>query len=143
MRRRDFLATATAALAAPAVARGQAKRTLTFVPQADLSVLDPIWTTTYQTRDHGFLVFDTLFGIDANYQPQPQMVAGVETSADGRQWTLTLRPDMKFHDNTPVLARDCVASVKRWGARDAYGQALMAATDELSAAGRQDHPVPV
>ncbi|HEY6434699.1 MAG TPA: ABC transporter substrate-binding protein [Acetobacteraceae bacterium] len=133
MRRRDFLATATAALAAPAIARSQAKQTLTFVPQADLSVLDPIWTTTYQTRDHGFLVFDTLFGIDANYKPQPQMVAGVETASDGKQWTLTLRPDMKFHDNAPVLARDCVASVKRWGARDAYGQALMAATDELSA----------
>ncbi|HSU04305.1 MAG TPA: ABC transporter substrate-binding protein [Acetobacteraceae bacterium] len=134
MRRRDFLATAAAALTTPSIARAQsAKQTLTFVPQADLSVLDPIWTTTYQTRDHGFLVFDTLFGIDAAYQPQPQMLQGVETSADAKQWKLTLRPGMKFHDNTPVLARDCVASVKRWGARDAYGQALMAATDELSA----------
>ncbi|HEX5325734.1 MAG TPA: ABC transporter substrate-binding protein [Acetobacteraceae bacterium] len=133
MRRRQFLAAATAALATPSIARGQARQTLTFVPQADLAVLDPIWTTTYQTRDHGFLVFDTLFGIDASYRPQPQMVDGVETSADEKQWTLTLRPGMKYHDNTPVLARDCVASVKRWGARDAYGQALLAATDELAA----------
>ena len=133
MRRRDFLTAAAAALAAPSIARGQSRRTLTFVPQADLAVLDPVWTTTYQTRDHGFLVFDTLFGIDAQYQPQPQMVDGVDTSADGKQWTLTLRRGMKFHDNTPVLARDCVASVQRWGVRDAYGQALMAATDEVSA----------
>ncbi len=134
MRRRHFLATATAALAAPVIARAGSRQTLTFVPQADLAVLDPIWTTTYQTRDHGFLVFDTLFGVDANYQAQPQMLNGVETSGDGRQWTLTLRPGMRFHDNTPVLARDCVASIKRWGARDAYGQALLAATDGLAAA---------
>lgn len=133
MRRRDFLTAAAAVLATPSIARRQSRRMLTFVPQADLAVLDPVWTTTYQTRDHGFLVFDTLFGIDAHYQPQPQMVDGVETSADGKQWTLTLRPGMKFHDNTPVLARDCVASVRRWGVRDAYGQALMAATDEVSA----------
>ncbi|MGH7156368.1 MAG: ABC transporter substrate-binding protein, partial [Acetobacteraceae bacterium] len=133
MRRREFLIGAPIALALPAIARGATAKTLTFVPQADLAVLDPIWTTTYQTRDHGFLVFDTLFGIDSNYQAQPQMVDGAETSADGRQWTLTLRPGMKFHDDTPVLARDCVASVKRWGVRDAYGQALMAATDEIAA----------
>ena len=133
MRRRDFLTAAAAALAAPSIARGQSRATLTFVPQADLAVLDPVWTTTYQTRDHGFLVFDTLFGIDAHYQPQPQMVDGVDTSGDGKQWTLTLRPGMKFHDNMPVLARDCVASIRRWGVRDAYGQALMAATDEVSA----------
>ena len=101
MRRRNFLVTAAAVLAAPRIVRGQSRQTLTFVPQADLAVLDPVWTTTYQTRDHGFLVFDTLFGIDAHYQPQPQMVDGVDTSADGMQWTLTLRPGMKFHDNTP------------------------------------------
>jgi peptide/nickel transport system substrate-binding protein len=72
MNRRQFLA-ASAGLAMPAIARAQSERVLTFVPQADLSVLDPIRTTTYQTRDHAFSVFDTLFGIDASYQAQPQM----------------------------------------------------------------------
>jgi peptide/nickel transport system substrate-binding protein len=76
MNRRDFIAAAAATLAAPAIARAQSKQELVFVPQADLSVLDPIWTTTYQTRDHGFLVFDTLFGVDSDYQAQPQMVEG-------------------------------------------------------------------
>jgi peptide/nickel transport system substrate-binding protein len=134
MKRREFLAAAAATIAMPAIARGDAKQSLIFVPQADLSVLDPIWTTTYQTRDHAFLVFDTLFGVDETYTAQPQMVEGAVAAQDGKEWRLTLRADLKFHDGTPVLARDCVASVKRWGARDSYGQALMAATDELSAA---------
>jgi peptide/nickel transport system substrate-binding protein len=133
MKRRTFLAASAATLAMPAIARGQARQTLTFVPQADLSVLDPVWTTTYQTRDHAFLVFDTLFGVDRSYRAQPQMLDGALAEEDGRRWTLTLRPGLKFHDGSPVLARDCVASVKRWGARDSYGQALMAATDELQA----------
>jgi peptide/nickel transport system substrate-binding protein len=133
MRRRSFLAAGAATLALPAIGRAAGNSVLTVVPQADLSVLDPIWTTTYQTRDHGYLIYDTLFGLDSQYQPQPQMVEGFTTSPDNKSWTLTLRPDLKFHDNTPVLARDCVASIKRWGARDSYGQALMAATNEISA----------
>ena len=79
MYRRTFLASTAAALAAPAIARGATASVLKFVPQADLAVLDPIWTTTYQTRDHGFLVFDTLFGLDNNYRTQPQMAAGATT----------------------------------------------------------------
>ncbi len=133
MRRRTFLASTAAALAVPAVARGDAANMLTFVPQADLAVLDPIWTTTYQTRDHGFLVFDTLFGLDSHFKAQPQMAEGAVSEDDGRTWRITLRPELMFHDDTKVLARDCVASVKRWGARDGFGQALIAATDEISA----------
>ena len=79
MRRREFLAAAAATIAMPAIARGQARQVLTFIPQADLAVLDPIWTTTYQTRDHAFLVFDTLFGVDDSYTAQPQMVEGAVT----------------------------------------------------------------
>ncbi len=141
MDRRQFLAggaaMATAAAAAtmstPNIARAAEGKVLRFIPQADLAVLDPVWTTAYVTRNHGMMVFDTLFGQDGAYRPQPQMVQGVVASPDGKDWTLTLRDGLRFHDDTPVLARDCVASVSRWGKRDAFGQALMAATDELSA----------
>jgi peptide/nickel transport system substrate-binding protein len=132
-RRRAFLAGAAASLAMPAIARGEARQVLKIVPQADLAVLDPVWTTTYQTRDHGFMVFDTLFGLDDAFAPQPQMAEGVATEDDGRTWRITLRPGLMFHDGTRVLARDAAASVRRWGARDAFGQALMAATDEIAA----------
>ena len=133
MRRRTFLASTAATLAAPAIARGAAANVLKFVPQADLAVLDPIWTTTYQTRDHGFLVFDTLFGTDANFRAQPQMADGASTEDSGKTWRIKLRPDLTFHDGTKVLARDCAASIRRWGARDGFGQALLAATDDISA----------
>jgi peptide/nickel transport system substrate-binding protein len=133
MKRRHFLQTAAAVLAAPSIGSAAGARTLTFVPQADLAVLDPVWATAYVTRNHAFLVFDTLFGIDENYQPQPQMVDGYTVENDGKLWTLTLREGLQFHDGTPVLARDAVASIRRWGSRDAFGGSLMAATDEMSA----------
>jgi len=141
MRRRSILkatlasagAAALPLLSRPFAARGAERKVLRFIPQADLAVLDPIWTTAYVTRNHGFLVFDTLFGIDGSFKPQPQMLEGYSTENDGKLWRLKLREGLKFHDNTPVLARDCVASIRRWGARDAFGQALLAATDELSA----------
>ena len=47
---------------------------LKFVPEADLRILDPIATTAYITRNHGYMVYDTLFAIDAKFQVQPQMV---------------------------------------------------------------------
>ena len=138
MDRRHFVSGSAAAaavvLSAPHVARAAASsKILRFIPQADLAVLDPVWTTAYVTRNHGMLVFDTLFGQDGSYKAQPQMVKGFTTSSDGKMWTLTLREGLRFHDSTPVLARDCVASITRWGKRDAFGQALLAATDELSA----------
>jgi len=131
--RRLFLGGSAAVLAAPRLSLAQGANVLKFVPQTDVAVLDPVWTTTYPTRDHGYLVFDTLFGMDGQYRMQPQMLAGAVTESDGRVWNLTLRDGLKFHDGSAVLARDCVASIKRWGARDAFGQVLMAATDELSA----------
>jgi peptide/nickel transport system substrate-binding protein len=134
MHRRRFLQTSAAALAAPAIAQGGERQVLTFVPQADIAVLDPVWTTTYQTRDHGFLVFDTLFGLDAGFRPQPQMAAGAVSEDDGKTWRITLRDGLKFHDGEKVLARDAAASVRRWGARDGFGQAMMAATDAVEAA---------
>ncbi len=131
--RRTALAGATAALAAPRIARAQPSRLLKFVPQSDLTILDPVWTTAYVTRNHGLMVFDTLYGIDASYAAQPQMVAGHVVEDDGRRWTLTLREGLRSHDGERVLARDCVASIRRWGARDSLGQSVVAVTDELSA----------
>ena len=133
MQRRTFLAASAAALAAPHVSRAADTRLLRFIPQSDLAVLDPLWTTAYVTRNHGLAVFDTLFGVDGTFQAQPQMVQGGVVSDDRKTWTLALRNGLKFHDNTPVLARDCVASIQRWARRDAFGAALMDATDELSA----------
>ena len=133
MRRRHLLAGGAALLAAPAIARASSEKLLKFVPLADLAVLDPIWTSAYVTRTHGMMVFDTLFGQDAQYRPQPQMAAGAAQDDGGRTWRITLRDGLKFHDGTPVLARDCVASIRRWGARDSFGQALLDATDQLDA----------
>lgn len=132
MRRRAVLAGGAGMLAAPFVARGAGARVVRFVPQADLAVLDPVWTTAYQTRDHAFLVFDTLFGQDSGFVPRLQMLEEAATEAAGLVWRLVLRPGLLFHDGSPVLARDCVASIQRWGRRDAFGQALLAATDDLS-----------
>ena len=134
VKRRTFLAGAGAALAMPSIGRAADARVLKFIPQSDLTVLDPIWTTAYVTRNHGLMVFDTLYGTDNAYAAQPQMVAGHTVENDGKEWRMTLRPGLKFHDGTPVLARDCVASIKRWGKRDTAGQTVLAYTDELSAA---------
>lgn len=131
MQRRTFLASA-AALAAPRIATARAA-TLKFVPYTDLAVLDPIVTGNYSVRNHALIVWDTLYGVDENYVPQPQMVEGHAVEDDGRIWTLTLREGLRFHDGEPVLARDAVASIRRWAARDAIGRALLDATDELSA----------
>ncbi|HTC07904.1 MAG TPA: ABC transporter substrate-binding protein [Acetobacteraceae bacterium] len=149
MRRRSLIAGTAAALAMPRIGRGAVSEVLRFIPQADLAVLDPVWTTTYQTRDHGFLVFDTLFGVDSNFTAQPQMAESAVTEDSGKRWRITLRPGLLFHDGTKVLGRDCAASIRRWGARDGFGQALMAATDEISAPDdrtveiRLRHPFPL
>jgi peptide/nickel transport system substrate-binding protein len=136
MRRRDLLkagAAALAGLALPAPLLAQRGRTLNFIPQSDVTVLDPVWTTATVTRNHGYLVFDTLYGVDENYEPQPQMLAGHTVEEDGKRWRLTLREQLKFHDGTPVRAVDVVASIKRWGVRDMFGQALVQRIDEIAA----------
>src|SRR4051794_22998647 len=123
MTRRALLGTA-AALAAPAIVQAEAARTLRFIPHADLASLDPVWTTADIARNHGNMIYDQLFGLDAGFQARPQMVAGVRVEDEGKTWDLTLRDGLMFHDKTPVLARDCAASVLRWAKRDAYGSAL-------------------
>ncbi len=124
---------AAGVLAAPRLSQAQASRPLRFVAQADLTILDPIWTPGVVTRNHGLMVFDTLYGVDTDLRPQPQMAAGHVVEDEGRRWIITLRPGLRFHDGEPVRARDVVASIRRWGKRDTFGIALMAITDELSA----------
>ncbi|HEY0181352.1 MAG TPA: ABC transporter substrate-binding protein [Rhodopila sp.] len=152
MKRRSLLqgsAAGLASLAAPRIASGQTQSTLKFKPQADLTIFDPVWTTAYSSRYLALLSYDMLYGVDNELNPHPQMVAGYVVENDGRTWRLTLRDGLRFHDGEPVLSRDVVASIKRWGARDAFGQVLMAATDELSAASdkevvfRLKHPFPL
>jgi peptide/nickel transport system substrate-binding protein len=140
MKRRELLAGAGAALGGAAIAMpalgqgaGSAARLLKFIPQADLAVLDPILTTAYVTRHHGYMVWDTLYGFDQDYNPQPQMVEGHTIEDGGKRVTMKLRDGLRFHDGEPVRARDCVASIRRWAARDALGQVMMSVTDELSA----------
>jgi peptide/nickel transport system substrate-binding protein len=136
MRRRDILKSAVAGsalLAAPNVVRAQNARTLRFVPHADPASLDPVWTTADVTRNVSLAVFDTLYGVDKGGVPHPQMAAGATTSADGKTWEITLRDGLKFHDGTPVLARDAVASINRSNKRNPLGQALALRIDEMSA----------
>ncbi len=133
MRRRTLLAASLAApLARPAIVRAEAASTLKVIPYADLALLDPA-VSAFITRNHVLMVFDTLFGVDEAGQAQPQMLEGHTVSGDGLTWTLTLRPGQTFHDGTPVLARDAVASIQRWWVNDAFGQALAAATAEVGA----------
>ena len=108
------------------------------VAHSDLKVLDPIWTTAFITRNHGYLIYDTLFAKDEELRIQPQMVDKYETSPDKLTWTFTLRDGLEWHDGQPVTAEDCVASLKRWGARDALGQQLMAVGRRAEGGRRQD-----
>lgn len=137
MSRRLLLGAGTAlglgSLNAPRLARAQRPGVLRFVPQADLAVLDPIFTTAAVTSNHAMMVFDTLYGMDAEYNAHPQMAAGHLVEDDGLTWVVTLRDGLKFHDGERVLARDCVASIKRWGSRDMYGQEVMAQANEITA----------
>lgn len=128
-----MLAGGAALLATPALAAGDRPSTLRFVPEADLTILDPIWTTAIVTQTHSYLVYDMLFGIDERLEVQPQMAKSAAAEQDGKLWRIVLRDGLLFHDGEKVLARDCIASIRRWWARDPFGQSLQAVTDELSA----------
>jgi peptide/nickel transport system substrate-binding protein len=122
MKRRTFLAASAAAVVAPPLAApplatpaiAAPARLLKFIPEGDLPALDPVWTTATNARNHGYMVFDTLYGQDADYVMRPQMVAGHEVENGGLQWTITLRAGLKFHDGEPVRAQDVVPSITRF-----------------------------
>ncbi|MFN3448096.1 MAG: ABC transporter substrate-binding protein, partial [Roseococcus sp.] len=134
MKRRDvLLGMGAAALARPAIAQPAQNRLLKFVPQANLTSLDPIWTTATVTRNHGYLVYDTLYGLDEEFRPHPQMAEGTAFEDGGRIATVTIRPGQFFHDGEPVRALDVVASLQRWMRRSPIGQKLAEYTDSLEA----------
>src|SRR6266700_6910331 len=125
--------TAAGVLATPAISQRAAARVLRFVPQADLANFDPIWNTQYVVRNAAALVWDTLYGVDDKLQPRRQMVESEEASSDGLVWTFRLRGGLKFHDGEPVLAKDVVASLARWQARDNMGLMTKEIEQELVA----------
>ncbi len=120
----------TAALAAASPAAMAQGKTFRMVAHADVKILDPSFTTAYITRNFGYMVYDTLFGQDDKGVPKPQMVDKYTTSKDGKQWSFTLRPGLKFSDGNAVTAADAVASLQRWGGRDSLGRAMGAAGAE-------------
>ena len=136
MDRRTLLQGAAAAAfasAAPAIAQPARTATLRFVPQANLTALDPIWTSAIVTQMHGYHVYDTLYAVDGNQQPKPQMAQGHSVSPDFRVWHIRLREGLRFHDGEPVRAQDCAASLERWAKRDPFGQILAAVVDRWGA----------
>src|SRR5262245_120198 len=117
-----------------AFARSAAAETVLKVSlHSDLKIIDPIWTTALISTHHGNMVYDTLFAMDEQLQVKPQMVDKWETSADKLTWTFTLRDGLEWHDGQPVTAADCVASIKRWAAKDTMGLKLMSVVADLSA----------
>lgn len=116
-------------------AQSQDRNTLKVVPETLTRILDPHFTTSFTTRDFGYLVYDTLFAVDERFEPKPQMVDTWTVSPDRLIYTFTLRPGLKWHDGAPVTAEDCIASLKRWGQRDGMGALLMKNVAALTATG--------
>jgi peptide/nickel transport system substrate-binding protein len=135
MNRRKFLQASVAATLPTtfAIAQPNNARTLRFVPQANLSLLDPIFTTAQPTVNHGWAIYDLLFGVNAKLEPQPQMAEGYTLSEDDRTYVIKLRDGLKFHNGEPVRAQDCAPSLKRWAARETIGQTMWQYVDECAA----------
>src|SRR5229473_1515736 len=125
MTRRRLIAGLAALAALALVGPATAETTLRVVMHSDLKIVDPIWTTAYIVRNHGYMIYDTLFAMDAKGEIRPQMVDKYEVSKDQLTYTITLRDGLLWHDGKPVTTEDCVASIKRWSAKDSMGQKLM------------------
>ena len=136
LRKLAFGATLIACAVATTVHAQASRQVLRTVPHSNLAILDPIWTTAYMSRNHGYMIYDTLFGTDEKNQIKPQMVDSWTESPDHRLWTFKLRKGLEFHDGKPVTGEDVIASIARWGKRDAMGSALMTFVE------RMDSPAP-
>jgi peptide/nickel transport system substrate-binding protein len=135
MKRRTLLAASPLVLAQSAWGQGKASapKTLRVVMQSDLKIIDPIWTTAYIVRNHGFMIYDQLFALDDKLQPQPQMVDTWKMSDDKLTWTFTLRSGLKWHDGTAVTSADVIPSIKRWIDKDVVGGVLGKFVKEMKA----------
>src|SRR3979409_2002545 len=91
-----------AALVLAAVLPAEGGTVLRAVMSSDLKILDPIWTTAYIARNHGYMIYDTLFAMDAKGEVRPQMVEKYEVSRDNLTYTMTLRDGLVWHDGRPV-----------------------------------------
>jgi peptide/nickel transport system substrate-binding protein len=131
-------ALAAGTMGAPGITGAQAARTLRFIPHTNLFALDPITTTAYVVRNHGYLIYDTLYGMSSSGRVVPQMVEGHELSADGLTCRFRLREGLRFHDNEPVRPADVFASLRRWAARDAFGQNWITAIADMTAQSDRD-----
>jgi peptide/nickel transport system substrate-binding protein len=133
---RRVLLASTLLMAMPSGVRAAAsKKTLRFVPRADLQTIDPMGSTADILKMHGFMIYDTLFAMDENFVARPQMVKDMTVSEDHKTYRFTLRDGLKWHDGQPVTADDCVASLKRWAARDAAGQLMARILKEMRVSG--------
>ena len=133
--RKSWIALAALAALAASAFDTHAQVTLRAVMHSDLKIVDPIWTTAYISRNHGYMIYDTLFAMDARGEIKPQMVDKYDVSADKLLYTFTLRDGLVWHDGKPVTAEDCIASIKRWAARDTLGQKVISFVDSMSAQG--------
>jgi peptide/nickel transport system substrate-binding protein len=136
MYRRRFLAGAAAVAAGPTLARpalGGTSKTLVFVPTTNPPTYDPVFNPAQATRTLGLMVYETLYTRDRTLHPHLHMLDGHQVDDDGKRWTMTLRAGQTFHDGTPVLARDCVASIRRWMVRDPVGGSIRERLDALEA----------
>ena len=111
----------------------RAETTLRVVMHSDVKILDPIWTTAYITRNHAYMIYDVLFALDDKGEVKPQMIEKYDVSADKLSYTFTLRDGLLWHDGAPVTSEDCIASIKRWGAKDGMGQKLLSFVDAITA----------
>src|SRR5256886_15148544 len=125
------------AVAAPALA----ETALRVVMHSDLKILDPIWTTACIVRDHGYMICDTLLAQDEKGEIKPQMVEKYEAAADGKGYTFTLRDGLLWHDGQPVTSEDCIASIKRWAAKDSLGQKTITFVASWSAVDASSLPI--
>jgi peptide/nickel transport system substrate-binding protein len=132
-RRTIFAGAAAAVLPLPAFSQGAAARTIRVIPQANLTSVDPVWTTAVVTRNHAFMIYDQLCAQDAAGVIRPQMVEGWLVSDDRLTVTFTLRVGLAFHDGERVLAKDAVASIKRWARRDPFMQVLWPSVADVEA----------
>ena len=131
--RKTIIAAACVGSLAAVTSPALAQTTLRVVMHSDLKILDPIWTTAYIVRNHGYMIYDVLLAQDEKGEIKPQMVEKYEAAADGKGYTFTLRDGLEWHDGQPVTSEDCIASIKRWAAKDSLGQKMMTFVDSISA----------